>query len=249
MKKLVIAVLLAVLIATAGCGAGQENSQQVNQEDVQKQDHVTIATKEESLENEFVKVELKVPEVTDMLNEEAKTKLNNQLMSIYDLKASLEDEAKQAAVDFEPQGIPFHTYELVADYNVSYNQKGILSLTTSIYSYTGGAHGGTGNISYNVDINSGETISLKSMFKDEVNYQELINEEIRKQIAQNPDIYFDGDMGFQTIADDQSFYIKEGTIVICFSEYEIAPYSSGSPEFEIQLDQFKDNLQPEYQEI
>ncbi|MEG6615826.1 DUF3298 and DUF4163 domain-containing protein [Peptococcaceae bacterium 1198_IL3148] len=252
MRKIAMIVLLAVLITTAGCGAkAGENVQNVTSEEVitQKQHQVTIVAKEENLKNEFIEVKLRIPQISDMQNEAAQKQLNNQFNSVYQLRDSMQKEAEQTAEDLKQSGFPFRPYELIADYDISYNQQGILSLTTTVYTYTGGAHGGTAKTTYNVDINSGEQISLKSMFKEGVNYKDLINQEISNQIAKEPEIYFSGDMGFKTIADDQNFYITEGKIVVYFSQYEIAPYASGIPEFELQLSQFKDSLKPEYQAI
>ena len=244
MRKIVMILLLAILIVTTGCSIkGGEHTQKVNQE------KVTVAAKEENFNTEFIEVKLKLPQVSDMQNKEAQAEINKQFNSIYMLKDSMEKEAKQAAVELKQSGIPFRPYQLVADYNVSYNQKGFLSLTTIVYTFTGGAHGATAKTTYNVDINSGKLISLKSMFKGEVNYKDLINQEIRKQIAKDPTNYFKEDEGFKTIAENQNFYLKEGKIVVYFSQYEIAPYSTGIPEFEMQLNQLKDSLKPKYQVI
>jgi len=249
MSKTIMTVLLIVLLAATGCSINsEENGQKVKQEEVknQKQDKVTVTAKKENTNTEFFDIEINLPQVSDMQNKEAQAELNKQFTSIYKLRDSLQQEAKQAAVDAAQNDIPFRPYQLVADYNISYNKNGLFSLTETIYTYTGGAHGITTKKTYNVDINSGKPISLQSMFKDGVDYKDLINQEISKQIAENPDKYFTGDMGFKTIADDQNFYIQEGEIVIYFSQYEIAPYASGIPEFEIRLNQFGDSLKTEY---
>ncbi len=49
----------------------------------------------------------------------------------------------------------------------------------------------------------------------------------------NEKMYFEGEEGFKSIKDDQSFYINESkNLVIVFQMYDIAPRSSGYPEFE-----------------
>ena len=62
-----------------------------------------------------------------------------------------------------------------------------------------------------------------------------INEEIRKEINKHQDYYFTGKEGFNGIKEDQSFYIKDNKLLIHFPYYEIAPYATGMPEFEITL--------------
>src|SRR5699024_7795765 len=53
-------------------------------------------------------------------------------------------------------------------------------------------------------------------------------------VTTNEKMYFEGEEGFKSIKDDQSFYINESkNLVIAFQMYDIAPRSSGYPEFEI----------------
>ena len=63
---------------------------------------------------------------------------------------------------------------------------------------------------------NGEFLNLSDLFKDEVNYKEVINNEIRKQIEdmaqkdkENAGVY-----QFTTISDNQKFYIQDDNIVI-----------------------------------
>ena len=53
--------------------------------------------------------------------------------------------------------------------------------------------------------------------------------------AANPEEeYFHGESGFQSIADDQAFYLNQaGNPVVLFDKYEIAPGYMGAQEFEI----------------
>ncbi|RYD01676.1 hypothetical protein N752_29310 [Desulforamulus aquiferis] len=208
MKKILLLILFAVLVTASGCGAADNN--------VTKQEKVTITEKTENIETETINIQLQIPQITDMQNTEAQAEFNKKFDSVYELKETLEREAEEAAIYSEQQGFPFWPYELFSKYNVSYNQRGYLSLTTTVYSFTGGAHGLTGKTTYNIDINSGNIIQLQAMFNEGVDYKKIINKEIRNQIAQQPEIYFDGEMGFNTISDEQNFYLKEGKIVSIF---------------------------------
>ena len=51
---------------------------------------------------------------------------------------------------------------------------------------------------------------------------------------------------FYSIKDNQKFYIQDKSIVIFFDLYEIAPYAAGIPEFPIDIEKIKDNLQNKY---
>lgn len=89
---------------------------------------------------------------------------------------------------------------------------------------------------YNLDLRTGEIVTLKDMLGE--NYIELANESIREQIAEREKsgetFFTEEEGGFAGISEDAKFYINEDDRpVIVFGKYEIAPGSSGEPEFEI----------------
>jgi hypothetical protein len=86
---------------------------------------------------------------------------------------------------------------------------------------------------------------LKDLFKDGYDYKTVINKEVNQQISLAPDNYFSGDLGFKGIGDDQKYFLEDGFLVVYFSQYEIAPYVTGIPEFKIPLSQFQDGIKTE----
>ncbi len=52
------------------------------------------------------------------------------------------------------------------------------------YTYSGGAHGFYQDIAYNVDMRTGKFLELMDLFKDNTKYTEVIDEEIKRQIAE-----------------------------------------------------------------
>ncbi len=89
---------------------------------------------------------------------------------------------------------------------------------------------------YNLDLRTGKLVTLKDMLGSD--YVELVNESIRKQIAERQkagEVFFTAEEGgFAGISEDAKFYINEDNRpVIVFGKYEIAPGSSGEIEFEI----------------
>ena len=106
--------------------------------------------------------------------------------------------------------------------------------------------GGSGEFShcYTVDMGTGRIITLSELFKDGADYVGVISAEILRQMeeavaAGEADYFIPGGIWseeecFSKIDPEQDFYIKSGgTLVIAFEEYEVAPGSMGSPEFEI----------------
>lgn len=86
---------------------------------------------------------------------------------------------------------------------------------------------------YNLDLQTGQPLSLQRLLGD--NWQSMVNEEISAQIEtqqENGAVYFTGDAAFSGVNDQTFFYLNDqNRIVIVFDEYEIAPGSSGRPEF------------------
>jgi len=86
---------------------------------------------------------------------------------------------------------------------------------------------------YNFNLVNGNKISLSDILKEKKDYLKIINREIKRQIKLNPQAFFEEGAVFQSISQEQPFYLIEDGIVIYFRLYEIAPYSSGIRYFKI----------------
>lgn len=85
---------------------------------------------------------------------------------------------------------------------------------------------------YTIDRNTGERISLSSLFDDE--YEEEIKAQVIAQMkeAEEGTYFLEDDL--VKINDETQFYINEkGNIVIVFGQGEVGPMSTGIPQFEI----------------
>jgi len=123
------------------------------------------------------------------------------------------------------------------------NKNGLLSIPVEYYQFTGGAHGATEKRPYNFDLKTGRVIVLGDIFKEGYNYKKVINQEIKRQIKENNDLYFTGPgMGFETIKVNQPFYLVDGGLTVYFAQYEIAPYADGIPEFKLPFTLFGNNV-------
>ena len=105
------------------------------------------------------------------------------------------------------------------------------------YQYNGGAHGDSQYQYLVIDTARSKIISLRELFKDNVDYKSVLSNKISQMITervQQGAFYFSGSDGFQSIKDDQPFYINQkGELVIVFNIYEIAPYAAGTQYFSI----------------
>lgn len=175
----------------------------------------------------YINIDVEIPQIVGLGNKDREKDINKEILDWTNLWIK---DTKDTSEDLKPT-IP---YELMARYLLT-NDEGILSFYIDYYQFSGGAHGITTRNTYNIDIKSGNKVMLKDLFEEGYDYKTYINEEISKEISKHPEYYFTGKEGFNGIKEDQSFYIRDNKIVIHFPYYEIAPYVTGMPEFQIEM--------------
>lgn len=121
------------------------------------------------------------------------------------------------------------------NYSITYNQDGKLSIAFDHYEYTGGAHGNYGKQAYTFDLNTGKALTLKQAANNNGGYKQIINAQIKQELKKRG---YDLLEPFETIRDDQGFYLRGDKIIVFFSLYEYTPYAVGMPEFSIPLELF-----------
>lgn len=198
--------------------------------------------------NKYINSVINIPIIMTN-NEELSKNINDEITTSI---MKFFNDSQQQAKDYY-NGLPEIKNKFIAnvDFDIKKNSDDILSIVIKYYKYAGGAHGEYENIAYNIDINNSKFISLKDLFKEQIDYKSIINEEIRVQIEdliksneENKGIY-----EFKNILDNQKFYIQDDNLVIYFDLYEIAPYAAGIPEFTINISKIDHILKPEYKEI
>lgn len=115
--------------------------------------------------------------------------------------------------------------------------------TIKLFCYQGSGSGYQWNYYYTIDLNSGERLQLKDIFREGADYITPISENIKEQmrIQMETDemvVYWLNseieEWDFKAITDETHFYINEqGNVVIGFDEGEVAPMYMGAVEFEI----------------
>ena len=171
--------------------------------------------------------------------------ITNSIMKFFNDIQSQAKEYNDSLPDIETK------FVANVNFDIKKNSDNILSILVTYYKYAGGAHGYYENVAYNIDTTTGKFLKLKDLFKEEVDYKNVINEEIRRQIEelikldeQNKGVY-----EFKSISDNQKFYIQDDNLAIYFDLYEIAPYAAGIPKFIINVDKIDHILKPEYNKI
>lgn len=120
----------------------------------------------------------------------------------------------------------------ISEYRVSYNKNKIISISIE-FSQLIGLYDITYINSYNYDIDMEKEIKLKDLFKVSIDYIDIINYFILKNMDES--LYQE----FRGINDENTFYFTNENLVICFSSYEINQSYSIALEYKIL---FKDLL-------
>lgn len=123
-------------------------------------------------------------------------------------------------------------YGLTSSYKLTYNAGGVVSVCMDIYTFMGGAHGSTIQTGYTFDLKSGKFQTLEDFLGRD--WQSVAKSKIIPAIKARGGEFFDEPkQGKFDIAPGQ-FYLTPKGVVVFFQQYEIAPYSTGIPEFIIE---------------
>ena len=218
-KKIILIAFLSINIITNYPQSMLININKINVESVNIVDKII---KEKT---SFINIDVEIPQIVGLVSRKKEEEINNEILEWTNLWI-------KDTKDTSEKLMPTIPYELQARYLVT-NNKDILSFYTDYYQFSGGAHGITTRNMYNINTYSGDKVLLKDLFEEGYDYKTFINNQIYKEINKQPENYFQGKEGFNGIKENQDFYIKNDKIIIHFPYYEIAPYVTGMPEFEI----------------
>lgn len=167
------------------------------------------------------------PQVTGMRNKEIQKAMNRAIAY-----------QTQQLIDLQVGNMPTTVEEMEGSYEIKNNQREVLSVSLSNYTYHfHAAHGMTFIKSLTFDWQKGKLYQLKDLFKPGSDYVKRLSDLIRLQIQQR-DIQLLND--FTAIQPNQDFYIADKALVIYFQLYEITPYVFGFPMFPISVYSLQD---------
>ena len=134
--------------------------------------------------------------------------------------------------------MPTTVEEMIGLYEIKNNQRQVLSLSLSNYTYhQQAAHGMTVIQSLTFDLEKQQICKLEDLFKPGSNYIKRLSALVDIQIQERDLPTLDD---FAGIRPDQDFYIADKTLVIYFQLYEIPPYVVGLPMFPISVFDLQD---------
>lgn len=168
------------------------------------------------------KLDVYYPQLANMKDKHVEQRLNDRIMRQVQTMIG-----KQTGPDAEITG----------GFEIKNNQRNIVSLTNSHYSYSGGAHGMTILRSLTMDVKTGQFYQLKDLFKPNADYVQRINRIIERQIKERDLPLIEK---FNGIHPNQFYYIADKALVIYFQLYDLVPYAWGFPFFVISVYEVQD---------
>jgi hypothetical protein len=132
--------------------------------------------------------------------------------------------------------------EIIIGYAVEVNRNSILSLRFEVYSMPEmAANGFTKVKSLTVNLEDGQMYMFADLFIPGSGYVQAINEIIKQEFAAR-DIPMINE--FESIDEDQEFYLTDNALVIYFQLFVYTPHYVGIPEFPIPYYMLKDYVNP-----
>jgi hypothetical protein len=188
----------------------------------------------EKTEKDVYQIEAEIPILMELNRKNTQEKYNDlfrdNIMTFVEYTINM---ARQSQQDFAEAEFPRREFVAKVDFEIK-NSKQILSIKFDYYQYTGGAHGNPYSLTYNIDLAAGDDLKLIDFLELQNMNLNDIEEFIRAEIKKEPELYFQEEYGFQSLDQDQCYYLEDGELVVYFQPYAIAPYSTGMPEFRIK---------------
>ncbi len=176
-------------------------------------------------------VQEKLERTTEEINAEIE-KISEALIA--EFEASLKAEA-----DYQDVTVTSEVLATAQDY-----------FTLKLICFQAAGSGYEWNYYYTIDLNTGERLQLKDLFREGADYITAISENIKKQMreqmasGEGAVYWLDEEVdewNFKAITDETSFYLNEnGNVVIGFNEGDVAPMYMGTVEFEIPAEVLAD---------
>ncbi|KKO54087.1 DUF3298 and DUF4163 domain-containing protein [Paenibacillus sp. DMB20] len=166
---------------------------------------------------------IQYPQVTGLASRQAEEKINRAII--------LQIQEMQRI----QQGVQTGTHpETTGHFEIKTNERGILSLLLSNYTYSiPMAHGYTVAKALTFSIRTGQSYALSDLFRPGSGYESVLTAEINRQIKERSIPVLEGSP--VTVQPNQDFYLADKSLVIFYPLYAITPYYVGFPMFPISV--------------
>ena len=151
-------------------------------------------------------------------------------------KMSMVDEKPDSAAEYYSDN-----YARTSEMQVLFNEKDLLSLGYSGYSFSGGAHGNYGTTLASYDLMTKKRFTLDDIFKS--NYQKSVSsaleKALRKKYNLNPKEGLNQFLFEEKIEATNNFAVTRKGILFNYPPYDIAAYAMGEIQLYVSFDELK----------
>lgn len=192
---------------------GERNMADIEVPEIKPEEQIEDSTLQETIDRTTAEINAEIQSITDNL--------------IVEFEKNLDEE-----MGYQDVTVTSEVLATTPDY-----------FTLKLICYQGAGSGYQWNYYYTIDLNTGERLQLKDIFKEGADYITPISENIKLQMQERMDadenVYYwlndeIEEWNFKAITDETSFYLNEkDNVVIGFNEGDVAPMYMGTVEFEI----------------
>ncbi len=192
---------------------GERNMADIEVPEIKPEEQIEDSTLQETIDRTTAEINAEIQSITDNL--------------IAEFEKNLDEE-----MGYQDVTVTSEVLATTSDY-----------FTLKLICYQGAGSGYQWNYYYTIDLNTGERLQLKDIFKEGADYITPISENIKLQMQERMDadenVYYwlndeIEEWNFKAITDETSFYLNEkDNVVIGFNEGDVAPMYMGTVEFEI----------------
>lgn len=192
---------------------GERNMADIEVPEIKQEEQIEDSTLQETIDRTTAEINAEIQSITDNL--------------IAEFEKNLDEE-----MGYQDVTVTSEVLATTPDY-----------FTLKLICYQGAGSGYQWNYYYTIDLNTGERLQLKDIFKEGADYITPISENIKLQMQERMDadenVYYwlndeIEEWNFKAITDETSFYLNEkDNVVIGFNEGDVAPMYMGTVEFEI----------------
>ncbi len=268
MKKYISFILLIFLISA--CEFGEKKKEVVETSEIESVTQF-VDYRVEKIDQKFgpcvadttakqcVLFQIEFPVITGKVSQEIIEKINQSIQSDIFQKtvgrkvASFDQMMTDLSASYDSLINDFDDYaqgwlvEINSD--ILFQQENYISVASTIFTYTGGAHPNNSQVYRSYDLKTGETITLDDIlepgYASALNSSAEIEFRMQKEIPPNESLesagYWLEDGAFKV---NDNFAIINQSLMFYYNAYEIGPYSLGATELELKLTDYVDLINP-----
>uniref|UniRef100_A0A832MLD3 DUF3298/DUF4163 domain-containing protein n=1 Tax=Pseudothermotoga hypogea TaxID=57487 RepID=A0A832MLD3_9THEM len=206
-------------------------------------DLIELKILEKRIENELIKVDLRIPWLKIAKDVEFSKSFNREIEERFTLLVNrvLEDAKWVQNDPILSSSLP---YSLWSRTIVTHLSGELLSCVIYVSHYTGGAHEHLNVFSYTVDLVERKILKLKDLFNDSFDYEGLMKQYLIEQFKSQPELFLPNaiDELRQLDVEQLAFTVSKAGLTLYFPPYVVSPFALGILDITIPWSKFQDGL-------